>query len=66
MVLFRIGFIALIAFLLIFGFLRLCFSRGYLNRERLKRWNRNVSLTFVTIILVVVVMSFIAGVDQNL
>lgn len=66
MVLFRIGFIALVAFLLIFGFLRLCFSRGYLNRERLKRWNRNVSLTFVTIILVVVVMSFFAGVDQNL
>lgn len=66
MILFRIGFIALVLFLLIFGFLRLCFSRGYLNRERLKRWNRNVSLTFVAIILVTVAMSMIAGVDQNL
>ena len=66
MILFRIGFIALVLFLLCFGFLRLCFSKGYLTRDRLKRWNRNVSLTFVTIILVVMVMSFIAGVDSNL
>lgn len=66
MILFRIGFIALVLFLLIFGFLRLCFSRGYVTRERLKRWNRNVSLTFSAIILVTVIMSMIAGVDQNL
>jgi O-antigen ligase len=66
MILFRIGFIALVLFLIIFGFLRLCFSRGYLNRARLKRWNRNVSLTFLAIILVTVVMSMIAGVDSNL
>lgn len=66
MILFRIGFIAVVLFLMFYGFLHLCFSKGFLNRERLKRWNRNVTLTFFTMTLVVIAMSFLAGVDKNL
>lgn len=66
MILFRIGLIALFLFLFFFGFLRLCFSKGYLTRERLKKWNRNTTLAFFTLILVILVMTFISGLDQNL
>jgi len=66
MILVRILFIAIVLFLMFFGFLRLCFSRGYLNRERLRKWNRNITLTFFALVLMILVMSFLGGVDQNL
>lgn len=66
MILFRIGFIAIVLFLLFFGFLRLCFSKGFLTRERLRKWNRNTTLTFITLVLVILVISALGGLDQNL
>lgn len=66
MILFRIGLIAIVLFLLFFGFLRLCFSKGYLTRARLKKWNRNTTLVFFALILVILVMSMFSGVDSNL
>jgi len=41
MILFRIGMFAVGLFLLFYSFLHLCFSTGFLTRERLKKWNRN-------------------------
>ena len=66
MILFRIGFIALVLFLFFFGTLRLLFSKGYMTRARLKKWNRNVTVVFIAVILATIVMSLLATVDQTL
>jgi len=66
MILFRIGMFAVGLFLLFYSFLHLCFSTGFLTRERLKKWNRNLAIAFMTMILVILVMSFMNGLDQHL
>lgn len=63
---FRLMLMIVVLFLLFYGFLRLCFTKGFLNRKRLKTWNKVVTLAFFAMVLVIVAVSMFAGIDQSL
>lgn len=63
---YRIMLMAIVLFGCFYGLLSLCFTKGWLTREKLHKLNRVIGITFIAIVLVGVVMGFLAGVDHNL
>lgn len=63
---YRLMLITVVLFLTFYGTLRLCFTRGYLTKQRLKKLNKIIATLFIAIVLTGVAFSFLAGVDQTL
>ena len=66
MILIRLLIIAAIFFCCFYGLMHLCFTKGWLTWQRVRKLNRIMGLTLIALILTVFAFSFLAGVDQHL
>lgn len=64
MMLLRLFLLMLVLFILFYSFLKLCFTKGYLNKKRLSRWTHAGLLTFASVMLVAVAMTIMSGADS--